>query len=160
MVTDSNFRFICDKIQELRTAVMYSMSNELVRLPNDIVTYVNIDEEGQLWFLSHLPPQLVSECEREFPARLHFFRKGYDYFIEVSGKAEIVSDISSDSENQENNAVLIKMTMRNVEYREPHARREKTKMQLALEKSYKWMLKNIGFSHSGESVLSKLHQTH
>lgn len=160
MVTDSNFRFICDKIQELRTAVMYSMSNELVRLPNDIVTYVNIDEEGQLWFLSHLPPQLVSECEREFPARLHFFRKGYDYFIEVSGKAEIVSDISSDSENQETNAVLIKMTMRNVEYREPHARREKTKMQLALEKSYKWMLKNIGFSHSGESVLSKLHQTH
>ena len=160
MVTDSNFRFICDKIQELRTAVMYSMSNELVRLPNDIVTYVNIDEEGQLWFLSHLPPQLVSECEREFPARLHFFRKGYDYFIEVSGKAEIISDISSDSENQENNAVLIKMTMRNVEYREPHARREKTKMQLALEKSYKWMLKNIGFSHSGESVLNKLHQTH
>ena len=160
MVTDSNFRFICDKISELRTAVMYSMSNELVRLPNDIVTYVNIDEEGQLWFLSHLPPQLVSECEREFPARLHFFRKGYDYFIEVSGKAEIVSDISSDSENNENNAVLIKMTMRNVEYREPHAKKEKTKMQLALEKSYKWMLRNIGFSHSVESVLSKLHQTH
>lgn len=160
MVADSNFRFICDKISELKTAVMYSMSNELVRLPNDIVTYVNIDEEGQLWFISHLPPQLVSECEREFPARLHFFRKGYDYFIEVSGKAEIVSDICSDSENKENNAVLIKMTMRNVEYREPHARKEKTKMQLMLEKSYKWMLKNIGFAHTPESVLHKLHQSH
>jgi general stress protein 26 len=139
---------------------MYSMSNELVRLPNDIVTYVNIDDEGQLWFLSHLPQQLVSECEREFPARLHFFRKGYDYFIEVSGKATIVSDICSDGEKNESNAVLIKMTMRNVEYIEPHAKRDKSKMQLLVEKSYKWMLRNIGFSHSGDSVLTKLPQAH
>lgn len=160
MVTDSNFQFIADKIAELKTAVMYSMSNDLVRLPNDIVTYVNIDEEGQLWFLSHLPPQLLSECEREFPARLHFFRKGYDYFVEVSGKATIVSDICSANEKGENNAVLIKMTMPNVEYREPHAPREKTKIQLMLEKSYTWMLRNIGFNHSGESVLTKLHKTH
>jgi hypothetical protein len=159
MVTDNNFRFICDKISELRTAVMYSMSNGLVRLPNDIVTYVNVDEEGQLWFLSHLPPQLLSECEREFPARLHFFRKGYDYFVEVSGKAVIVSDICSAGENKENNAVLIKMEMHNVEYREPHAPREKTKIQLMVEKSYRWMLKNIGFSHSSDSVLRKL-QSH
>ena len=160
MVTDSNFRFISEKISELKTAVMYSMSNGLVRLPNDIVTYVNIDEEGQLWFLSHLPHQLLSECEREFPARLHFFRKGYDYFVEVSGKATIVSDISSGGSSRENNAVLIKMSMRDIEYREPHAPREKTKIQLMFEKSYKWMLRNIGFSHSGESVLRKLHQSH
>ena len=160
MVTDSNFRFISEKIAQLRTAVMYSMSNDLVKLPNDIVNYVNIDGDGQLWFLSHLPPQLVSECEKTFPARLHFFRKGYDYFVEVSGKATIVSDIYSNEETRDKSAVLIKMTMRNIEYREPHARREKTKVQVLVEKSYRWMLRNIGFSHSGESVLGKLHQTH
>ena len=160
MVTDSNFRFISEKIAQLRTAVMYSMSNNLVKLPNDIVTFVNIDEEGQLWFLSHLPMQLLSECERVFPARLHFFKKGYDYFVEVSGKATIVSDIYATGDKQEKNAVLIKMTMRNVEYREPHAKKDKTKVQLLVEKSYRWMLRNIGFSHSGESVLSKLHQSH
>ena len=159
MVTDNNFRFISEKIAQLRTAVMYSMSNNLVKIPNDIVTYVNIDNDGQLWFLSHLPPQLLSECEHEFPARLHFFRKGHDYFVEVSGKATVVSDLATAGADG-NNAVLIKMTMRNVEYREPHARRDKTKMQLLVEKSYKWMLRNIGFSHSGESVLSKLHQSH
>ena len=160
MVADNNFQFIKEKIARLQTAVMYSMSNNLVKLPNDIVSYVNIDEEGQLWFISHLPQQLVSECEREFPVRLHFFRKGYDYFVEVSGKATIVSDISSDDVNKESNAVLIKMTMRNIEYRQPHAKKEKTKMQLMVEKSYKWMLRNIGFSHSGASVLTKFHQTH
>jgi hypothetical protein len=159
MVTDSNFRFISEKIAQLRTAVMYSMSNNLVKLPNDIVHYVNIDGDGQLWFLSHLPPQQLSECEKTFPARLHFFRKGYDFFVEVSGKATIVSDIHAD-DSMEKNAVLIKMTLQNIEYREPHAKREKTKMQLLVEKSYRWMLRNVGFSHSGESVLSKLHQTH
>lgn len=157
MVTDSNFRFISEKIAQLRTAVMYSMSNNLVKLPNDIVNYVNIDGDGQLWFLSHLPPQLLSECEKTFPARLHFFRKGYDYFVEVSGKATIVSDIYSNVEARDKNAVLIKMSMTNIEYREPHAKREKNKMQVLVEKSYRWMLRNIGFSHSGESVLSKLH---
>ena len=159
MATDNNFRFISAKIAELRTAVMYSMSNELVKIPNDIVNYVNIDADGQLWFLSHLPPQLLSECEKTFPARLHFFRKGYDYFVEVSGKATVVSDIYSSEETRDKNAVLIKMTMKNIEYREPHARREKTKMQLLVEKSYRWMLRNIGFPHSGESVLQKL-QSH
>ncbi len=160
MTTDNNYQFIAEKISELRTAVMYSMSNDIVRLPNDIVTFVNIDDEGQLWFLSHLPQQLVTECEKEFPARLHFFRKGFDYFVEVSGKATIVSDICSDGPNNENNAVLIKMLMRNVEYREPHAKREKTKVQQVVEKSYRWMLRNIGFSHSGDSVLTKLPHVH
>src|SRR5687767_11787110 len=148
MATDQNFQFISEKIAELRTAVMYSMSNGLVKLPNDIVTFVNIDEEGQLWFLSHLPPQLLSECEKVFPARLHFFRKGHDYFVEVSGKATIVSDINTAADQNNQNAVLIKMAMSNVEYREPHARKEKTKVQVMVEKSYRWMLRNIGFSHS------------
>lgn len=160
MVTDNNFQFISKKVALLRTAVMYSMSNNLVKIPNDIVNYVNIDEDGQLWFISHLPCQLLSECEREFPARLHFFRKGYDFFVEVSGKAVVVSDICSDSVNNENNSVLIKMTMKNIEYREPHAKKDKTKVQVLVEKSYKWMLRNVGFSHSGGSVLSKFHQSH
>ena len=159
MTTDNNFQFIRDKISELRTAVMYSMSNELVKLPNDIVTFVNIDEEGQLWFLSHLPMQLLSECEKVFPARLHFFRKGHDYFVEVSGKATIVSDINSAENKYGQNAVLIKMVMSNVEYREPHAKKEKTKVQVMVEKSYRWMLRNIGFPHSNDSVLRKL-QSH
>jgi len=141
---------------------MYSMSNSLVRLPNDIVTAVKVDEEGQLWFLSHSPAHLLKECEQVFPVRLHFFRKGYDFFVEVSGKATIMNNMSpsgvlyTEGENPKN-AVLIKMTMANIEYTEPHAKREKTKLQLVAEKSYRWMLRNIGFQHTEGSVFSKLH---
>ena len=156
MTTDTNFRFISEKISQLRSAVMYSMSNSLVKLPNDIVTSVKVDEEGQLWFLSHSPSYYIKECEQVFPVRLHFFRKGYDFFVEVSGKATIVENISSDTQN----SVLIRMTMSNIEYTEPHTLKEKTKLQLMAEKSYKWMLRNIGFQHTTGSVFGKLHQPH
>lgn len=162
MYMDSNFQFICKKIEQLRTAVMYSMSNSLVRLPNDIVNFVKIDADGHLWFLAHLPSQSLSQCEKAFPARLHFFRKGYDYFVEVSGKAtiaDIITEASSD-DGLERRTVLLKMTMPNIEYREPHAKKEKSKLQLMVEKSYRWMLRNVGFPHTETSVLGKMRQSH
>lgn len=164
MTTDSNLRFIIKKITELRSAIMYSMCNSLVRLPNDIVTFVKVDEEGQLWFLSHLPSQSLKECEQFFPARLHFFRKGYDFFVEVSGKATIVSSVSSSVFSEADNisskqSVLIKMTMSNIEYREPHTKNSKTKLELLAGKSYQWMLRNFAL-HSPGSAYGKLNQPH
>lgn len=163
MTTDNNLPFIREKISELRNAVMYSMSKSLVKLPNDIVTYVKVDEDGQLWFLSHSPAHSLRECEQVFPARLHFFKKGCDFFVEVSGKATIADNISSSGFfgpncNQNNkDAVLIRMTMNNIEYREPHAKKAKTKLELLAEKSYKWILRATGFHHTGGPVFSKLH---
>ena len=165
MTTDPNLQFIKERITLLRSAVMYSMSNSLVRLPNDVVSLVKMDEEGQLWFLAHFPSHSLAECEREFPVRLHFFRKGYDFFVEVSGKATIENDLlESDAlpmgDTTVRRAVLVKMAMTNVEYREPHAIKEKTRLQLLVEKSYQWMLRNVGFPHTEGSVFSKIHQTH
>ena len=158
MTTDPNFQFIREKIATLRTAVMYSMSNSLVKLPNDIVSLVKMDEEGQLWFLAHFPSQSLNECERSFPVRLHFFRKGHDFFVEVSGKATIESDLDEPG-TDDRTAVLVKMTMKNIEYREPHAV-SKTRLQVLVEKSYQWMLRHVGFAHHEGSVLSKIHQPH
>lgn len=161
MNTDQNLQFIREKIGLLRSAVMYSMSNSLVKLPNDIVNLVKIDEEGELWFLAHCPAQSLAECEMVFPVRLHFFRKGYDFFVEVSGKATIESDMADPAlSNDGRSAVLVKMTMKNIEYRKPHARKDKTKLQEIVEKSYKWMLRNVGFNHTGGSIFSKIHQQH
>ena len=163
MTTDNNLPFIREKISELRNAVMYSMSKSLVKLPNDIVTYVKVDEDGQLWFLSHSPAHSLRECEQVFPARLHFFKKGCDFFVEVSGKATIADNISSSgffgsNDNQNNkDAVLIRMTMSNIEYREPHAKKAKTKLELLAGKSYKWILRATGFHPTGGPVFSKLH---
>jgi len=161
--TDSNLQFIREKIYQLRSAIMYSMSNELVKIPNNIVTAVKVDEEGHLWFVSKRPMQYVEQCEQTFPARLHFFRKGASFFVVVSGKATIVNkdlpagDAAAIAEDYEK-PVLIKMTMRDIEYTEPEAERQKNKIEILLENSYKWLMHTVAFHHHSKSVFQKLQQ--
>src|SRR5687767_7328396 len=121
MTNDNNLQFIRDKVYQLRSAIMYSMSNGLVKIPNHIVTAIRVDDQGHLWFLAKRPAQHLSECEQTFPARLHFYRKGVNFFLEISGKAMIVTNESTQlNENTTDTTydrpVLIKMTMVNIEY--------------------------------------------
>lgn len=164
MTTDNNLQFIREKISQLRTAVMYSMSNSIEKVPNDIVTALKVDEEGQLWFLCRNP--LVKEFEQSFPARLCFYRKGHDFFVEISGKAAIVNDAqsaeygSSDADIEAGQKfMLVKMKMTNISYTEPNARRPKNKLEVLLENGYKWFLRTASYKHEQVSVLTKLHQT-
>ncbi|MDZ4810691.1 MAG: hypothetical protein SGI96_20840 [Bacteroidota bacterium] len=162
---DTNLRFISEKIADLQTAVMYSMSNSLIKLPNDVVTFVKVDENGQLWFLSHLPCQSLKECEQVFPARLHFFRKGRNYFVEVSGKATVMSKVPSTSSfdtfsDKAKKAVLIKMTMSNIQYVEPGANHVKPKWKELAETTHTWMLRNITFRHPATSSISNFNNHH
>lgn len=163
MTPDFNLQFIREKIYELRSAIMYSMSDDLIKLPNNIISAIRVDNEGQLWFLSKKPIQFLSECEQNFPARLKFFRKGLNYFLEVSGKATIIGhdcDLEGAESNEEktaNGPVLVKMTMNHIVYTEP-TQKTKTKMELFLEKSYQWLLRNIAIPHQSKSSLTKLRQ--
>ena len=162
MATDSNLQFIREKIYQVRSAIMYSMSDEVIKFPNSIATAVRVDDEGQLWFLCKKPVQFVSECEQNFPARLKFYRKGISFFLEVSGKATIVNNNSSlniPEKNLQEKPVLIKMTMTNIEYVEPEEKRKKTWLETTVENGYKWFLKHAALNHHTEPVLSKLHQS-
>src|SRR5438876_9480690 len=161
MATDSNLQFIREKIYQVRSAIMYSMTDEVIKIPNSIVTAVRVDDEGQLWFLCKKPLQFVCECEQNFPARLKFYRKGISFFLEVSGKATIVNNNCSLSLPTEKyiqeKPVLIKMTMTNIEYVEPEEKRKKTWIETTLENGYKWFLRHVAIHHHSEPVLSKLH---
>ncbi len=160
MTSDGNLQFIRQKIYQLRSAIMYSMSNELVKIPNNIVTAIRVDDEGHLWFLSKRPAQFVSQCEQNFPARLHFYRKGLRFFMEVSGAATIVND-GSDVNNhlaEEEKPVLIKMTMKNIEYIEPAERKKKNRFEILVENGYKWLARTIAFHRQTKPVLAKLHR--
>jgi hypothetical protein len=159
MATDNNLQFIKGKITQLRTAVMYSMSNSISRLPNDIITAIRVDDNGYLWFLCRGPHPSMQEYEQNFPARLSFFRKGYDFFVEVSGKATIVNN-NYTGEKDGQHTLLVKMSMVNIEYTEPHARRPRSKVKLLLEHGYKWLLRNAAISRpAGGSILAKLQQS-
>jgi len=145
MAVDTNLQFIREKIYQVRSAIMYTMSNDLVKLPNNIVSAVKVDEEGQLWFTCNQPGKDINQIDLNFPARLHFYRKGTMFHIEVSGKATIVKEDNIDLNTAGSGMkapLLIKMSMNSVAYTEPH---EKKKNVLAawLEKSYQWMIRTI-----------------
>lgn len=161
MATDLNLQFIRDKVYQLRSAIMYSMSNGLVKIPNNIVTAIRVDDDGHLWFLSKRPAQFLSECEQQFPARLHFYRKGIGFYLEVSGSATIINpadDYQSDdtSAGLQEKPVLIRMTMRDIEYIEPE-RKKKNRIELLLESGYRWLSRTIAFPRHSKPILAKLH---
>lgn len=153
MSTDNNLQFIRKKIYAVKSAIMYSMSNELIKIPNCLVEAVKVDNDGHLWFICKSPSHQLDQCESSFPARLHFYRKGTFFHIEVSGKATIMNQIHADDSKEK--SLLIKMTMNTVEYTEPQEKK-KSKVEAILENGYKWMLRTIAIPHDHRGVLSKL----
>lgn len=167
MSNDTNLQFVREKISQLRNAIMYVSAKGPVRLANDIITAIRVDEEGQLWFIANSPSQFVDECEQTFPARLRFYRKGVDFFMEVSGKATIVSNAScpayiNSGENlvqYNSKKILVKMGMLNIEYTEPNSKKPKSKLESVIESCYHWFLLTVSVQHDSDSVLKKLRQT-
>src|SRR5262245_43154155 len=91
MTTDTNKDFLQRKLVEIANAVMYPMSNNLGKLPNDVIRFLRIDEYGQIWFTGHKPRGWVRTYDQRFPVRLMFYRKGIDFYIETSGVATIAN---------------------------------------------------------------------
>lgn len=156
---DNNLHFLRDKVYSLRTALMYTMSNSLIKVPNNIITALRIDDEGYLWFTCTASARHLDEYESSFPVRLHFFKKGVGYYMELSGKASIIKNYEADEDRHEDDpSLLIKMNILNAEYVEP-ATKKKTRLDAWIEHASAWMLRNIAIAHPAKSVFPKLQQT-
>ena len=93
MLSDKNLHLLQGKIQELRSALFYSLSNSVLKLPTSIVTALKVDGEGQVWFFVSRPRQQFSPAEQQFPARLEFYKKGKHSLVKIIGRASIVDEI-------------------------------------------------------------------
>ena len=82
---------IRQKIESLKTAIMYSTSNDILKLPTHIVHTLKVDDEGYLWFIVPQPRQAIAVFEQKFPVALQYFKKGSLDVINVSGSAEIIT---------------------------------------------------------------------
>ena len=112
--------FIKNKLQQIKSAVMYATNSNIVRLPNDIVEFESVDDDGLLWFSAHIPRQWVKAYELHFPAKLIFYRKGIDYYVEITGTAVVVNkqDVMHGVNNIEGGKLLLKMVPYYIEYTE------------------------------------------
>lgn len=92
MLPENDIHFLQEKIQDLRSALFFSLSDSVLKMPTTIVTALKVDEVGQVWFLINRPAQALHQFDKEFPARLEFFRKGKRFYIKINGKASIIDD--------------------------------------------------------------------
>ena len=89
MTIDYNLQFIRGKLSTISNAIMYNMSINTARLPNDIVRFLDIDEQGRIMFSIQTPKYNKGVIESSIPVRLFFYQKGLDYYVEASGMASI-----------------------------------------------------------------------
>lgn len=119
--------FLKEKINDIRSALFFSQNNDVIKMPTSIITVLRVDDDGYVWFFVSRPQQYLDAFEKEFPARLDFFRKGKSYFLQVTGKAFIVDakdiavDELADVSNQVKDGamhelVLMKVKIANAEY--------------------------------------------
>jgi len=96
------------KIMDLQSALFFTESVSIVKLPTHVISDVEVDEEGNIWFVIPKPTMHIEAFEKEIPAKLDFFKKGMDFFVKVRGVAilltesdEIMSDPALSAEMRE-----------------------------------------------------------
>ena len=75
------------KIMELQSALFFTESNSIVKLPTHVISDVELDNEGSIWFMIPKPAMQIEAYDKEIPAKLDFFKKGTDFFVKVRGTA-------------------------------------------------------------------------
>jgi hypothetical protein len=136
---------------------MYATNSNIVRLPNDIVEFESIDEDGLLWFSAHVPRLWVKAYELHFPAKLIFYRKGVDYYVEITGTAVVVNkqDVMYGTNNIEGGKLLLKMVPYYMEYTETG--RKDVGFKKLKSQVYDVFMNTLGLSRVNQPRLTELH---
>lgn len=92
MLRGRQFDYLKEKISNLTTALFFSSSDAVLKLPASLISVIKVDEVAQLWFIIPPPKQYLSEFETTFNCRMIFYRKGMNYHMKIDGKAHIVHD--------------------------------------------------------------------
>jgi general stress protein 26 len=92
MLSQPRRMFLQHKIMDLQQALFFNDSYSVLRFPISIINVLHVDDVDQVWFMVRRPAQDLKEFEREFRARLEFYKKGKNYYLHVTGKACIVND--------------------------------------------------------------------
>ena len=82
------------RIMDLQSALLFTESNAIVKLPTHVISDVELDSVGNIWFVIPKPPMHIEAYEKEIPAKLDFFKKGKDFFVKVRGIAFLQADLN------------------------------------------------------------------
>ena len=157
MENDYKLMFIKNKLEQIKSAVMYPTNGNVVRLPNDIIEFESVDDDGLLWFSANAPRNWEKAYELHFPTKLIFYRKGCEYYVEITGTAVVVNkqDVMFGTNHMYGGKLLLKMVPYYIEYTETGRRDagfKKLKTQM-----YDVFMNTLGLSRATQPRLTELH---
>jgi len=92
MFPDISFEKIAAKMESLKTAVFFDLSESIVKFPTSVVQILSANENLEIWLALPRPYPDISGLERIFPVELHFYNKALNYYINTEGMAELISN--------------------------------------------------------------------
>jgi len=127
MNTNLPGKFLKRKLSELNSALFFAEGDSLFKLPNHLVTEMEINDDGEIRFVIPKPAQNIEAFDKEFPVRLEFFKKGIAYRLKIQGKGFIVEDgaemnkwlsysTSRQEKAQHESLLMIKVSVQFVDY--------------------------------------------
>jgi len=123
LTKDENLLFLESKIQEIKIAMFKAEINSELQLPNNIVSTIKTDSEGNIWFFTSCNGAYAKNLDKNFFAYLEYYQKGQDFRLRLSGKASIVEGEENDMNSsvatapiKRGSIVLIKFKIINAEY--------------------------------------------
>jgi hypothetical protein len=131
-MANNQLQFLQAKIQEINSAIFFNLSDSVLKFPTTIVSTLKVDDYGYVWFCVKKPKQSLKEFETGFPVRLDYFKKGKESFLQIMGKAWVVTDpeeintmVSLSEELKDWNkeeSVLVKVKMMKADFQESLSR--------------------------------------
>ena len=132
MTPNQQLHFLQDKIKEINSAIFFNLSDSVLKFPTTLVSTLKVDDYGYVWFFVKKPKQNINEFETEFPVRLDYFKKGTEYFLQIMGKAWVITDpeevnnflsITNEVKLQDvEDSVLVKVKMMRADFQQTQSR--------------------------------------
>ena len=136
MQTTQQLTFLQEKIKEINSAIFFNLSDSVLKLPTSLVNTLKVDDFGYVWMFFKKPKQHLKEFENGFPVRLDYFKKGSSSFLQIMGKAWVVTDPEEVNDFKNLNetfdfsvledSVLVKVKMLKAEFYETPSRTKNT----------------------------------
>jgi hypothetical protein len=98
--TTEETQVLKSKIMELQSALLFTESSSIVKLPTHVISDVELDNEGNIWFVIPKPAMHLEAFDMEIPAKLDFFKKGKDFFVKIRGFAFLQTDLTEANSNE------------------------------------------------------------
>ena len=146
------------KLSELNSALFFAENDSLFKLPNHLVTEMELNDDGdEIRFAIPKPAQDIEAFDKEFPVRMEYFKKGIAYRLKIQGKGFISEDATvldnwlaaspTRLEKKNEPMIMVKVVVKYVDYTGNLSQSFPTKLKMAGMQIFDSL-----FSHKGATV--------